>query len=49
MAEDEFAIQMLKIFIGIILGLFVVIILWHINHNLTTIIVQNVEIINKIK
>lgn len=43
MGDDEFAIQLIKIFLAFVFGITICIILMHINHNLTTIIVQNGE------
>lgn len=40
-SDTEFAIQMIKIFIGIVAFVVVAFILWKINSNLTTIIKQN--------
>lgn len=41
----EVSIQSFKIFVGVVLGIFIITILVHLNHNLTTIIGQNAEII----
>jgi hypothetical protein len=43
MGDDETVIQLLKIFLGTVFGMIICVILWHINHNLTTII----NILNK--
>jgi len=49
MSDEEFAIQMAKILLGFVVGFAVVGILYHVNHNLTTLITQNGEIINLLK
>lgn len=47
MSDEEYGIQLSKIFLAFILGVFIINILWHINHNLTTIIGQNAILITK--
>lgn len=49
MGDDEFAVQWIKILIGIFVGMIVMAILYQINHNLTILIKQNGEIINLLK
>ncbi len=38
MSDEEFLVQMLKIFMGIVIGIIVIFMLWHINHNIATLI-----------
>ena len=47
--NDEWANQILLLFLIFIFGFFLCVIGWHINHNLDTIIGQNAQIISKMK
>lgn len=47
LSDEEVLIQYIKIFLGIVIGVVVCFILLHINRNITTLIVQQREMINK--